>query len=92
MEINFSENPMIAEAYRQFQHCIQDEGLRNQALARQRFLNDIASRMNSAEQYGLEKGMEIARLEDARKLKSLGVANDIIVKATGLSCEAVEKL
>jgi hypothetical protein len=40
----------------------------------------------------MEKGLEIARLEDARKLKSLGISREIIVKATGLSFETVETL
>jgi predicted transposase/invertase (TIGR01784 family) len=41
---------------------------------------------------GMEKGMELARLEDARRLKALGVSVEIISEATGLSGEAVETL
>jgi predicted transposase/invertase (TIGR01784 family) len=112
MKVLFSGDEMISRAYEQFERCTQDEELRNLALAREKFQRDVANRMWSAEQDGLEKGMEeglekgmqkgmeegmqkgmeIAKLEDARQLKSLGVSEEIIVKATGLSVEIVEKL
>ena len=41
---------------------------------------------------GREEGQEEAKLEDAAKLKQLGVAVEIISQATGLSVEAIEKL
>ena len=45
---------------------------------------------------GMEKGMEIGlrqkAVETARALLDLGVAEDIIVKSTGLSPEEVEEL
>lgn len=92
MKTVFSENSMLSAAYEQFERCTQDEQLRELALAREKFQRDVATRLESAEQAGLEKGMEKARLEDARKLKSLGVSIDIIVKATGISREIVETL
>jgi len=39
-----------------------------------------------------QEGRAEGRAEDARKLKALGVALDIIVQAAGLSREAVEAL
>ena len=39
-----------------------------------------------------ERGREEAKLEDALRLKQLGVAMDIIAQATGLSSEVIEKL
>lgn len=41
---------------------------------------------------GREEGFEKAKLEDALKLKELGVAVDIIAQATGLSDEVIEGL
>lgn len=41
---------------------------------------------------GIEKGSENARVETARRLKSLGLDTDIIRKATGLSPERIESL
>jgi len=104
MKTVFSENSMISEAYEHFERCTQDERMRHMALAREKFQRDVISRLESAELDGLEKGMkegleqgiekgiEKARFEDARKFKSLGVANEIIAKATGLSRETIEKL
>jgi predicted transposase/invertase (TIGR01784 family) len=87
---------MIAKAYDAFQKFLQDENLCKMARERARYLEELNQMSSSAEQYGLEKGrkegMELARLEDARKFKSLGVSNEIILQATGLSIETVDEL
>jgi hypothetical protein len=36
-----------------------------------------------------EKGMEKERLDNARKMKKLGVASEIIMQVTGLNREAI---
>ena len=41
---------------------------------------------------GREEGFEKAKLEDALRLKQLGIAVDIIAQATGLSVEVIDKL
>ena len=41
---------------------------------------------------GIERGKAEERLENARKLKALGVAHDIICQATGLTAEEVAAL
>ena len=41
---------------------------------------------------GREEGREETKLENAKNLKALGVAVDIISKATGLPIETIEKL
>ena len=41
---------------------------------------------------GREEGREAAKIEDAKKLKELGVSVDIIAKATGLSVETIINL
>ena len=41
---------------------------------------------------GISEGKEEARLEDAKNLKALGVKEDIICQATGLSAETVASL
>ena len=40
----------------------------------------------------MEIGREEAKLEDARRLKELGVGVDIISQATGLSVDIIESL
>ena len=44
------------------------------------------------EKQGIQKGIQKGIRETARKLKELGVDNDIIIKSTGISKEEIEKL
>ena len=50
--------------------------------------NDYFNTLDFAEQKGIQKGIRAT----ARKLKELGVDNDIIIKSTGISKEEIEKL
>ena len=58
--------------------------------------NDYFNTLDFAEQKGvqkgLQKGLQKGKEETARNLKELGVADDIIIKSTGLSKEEIEKL
>ena len=54
--------------------------------------NDYFNTLDFAEQKGVQKGLQKGKEETARKLKELGVADDIIMKSTGLSKEEIEKL
>ena len=45
-----------------------------------------------AKMEGRAEGRAEEKLENARNLKSLGVSTEIIMKATGLSAEEIEKL
>lgn len=60
------------------------------------YLNIINTAAEDAEKRGLEKGLAEGRAEaqreTARKLKSLGVAIETIVEATGLDRPVVESL
>ena len=48
--------------------------------------------MQMGMQKGLQKGIQEGIRETARKLKELGVDDDIIIKSTGISKEEIEKL
>ena len=54
--------------------------------------NDYFNTLDFAEQKGMQKGIQKGIRETARKLKELGVDNDIIIKSTGISKEEIEKL
>ena len=58
--------------------------------------NDYFNTLDFAEQKGvqkgLQKGLQKGKEETARNLKELGVADDIIIKSTGLSKEEIEKI
>ena len=51
--------------------------------------NDV---LDTAKMEGRAEGRAEEKLENARNLKSLGVSMEIIMKATGLSAEEIEKL
>ena len=51
--------------------------------------NDV---LDTAKMEGRAEGRAEEKLENARNLKSLGVSTEIIMKATGLSAEEIEKL
>ena len=54
--------------------------------------NDYFNTLDFAEQKGMQKGKQKGIRETARKLKELGVDDDIIIKSTGISKEEIEKL
>ena len=53
---------------------------------------DIANQFAFAEKKGMEKGIEQEKISNARSLLQLGVAVDIISKATGLSEQEILEL
>ncbi|MCQ2208366.1 MAG: hypothetical protein MJZ02_09135, partial [Paludibacteraceae bacterium] len=48
--------------------------------------------LEKGEAIGLEKGVQLTKIKNARNLKNLGIAIDIIAKATGLSSDEIKKL
>lgn len=52
----------------------------------------LAEGIEKGLQKGIEKGIEKGRFETAINLKKMGVADDIISKASGLSIEEIQKL
>ncbi|MFZ4618721.1 MAG: hypothetical protein ACOYM2_21355, partial [Rectinemataceae bacterium] len=60
--------------------------------AHQKWLHDQATYLAAATAKGLKEGKAEGKAEDARNLKQLGVALDIIEKATGLSQKEIEGL
>ncbi len=53
---------------------------------------DIANQFAFAEKKGMEKGIEQEKISNARSLLQLGVAVDIISKATGLGEQEILEL
>ncbi len=64
--------------------------------AREKWLKDYNSKIESVRQEGRQEGQQEGRqqghMEDARNLKQLGVDLAIISKATGLALDVIEKL
>ena len=53
---------------------------------------DLTNVVNTAERKGREEGREEERLDTARRMKALGLTNDIISQVTGLSIDFLATL
>ena len=80
--------PAIQKAYNNLQIMSLDEETRRLYEAREMFLHDQATRMYEAK----EEGREEERNEVAKNLLSLGIEDELIIKATGLDQLIIDKL
>jgi len=80
--------PAIQKAYNNLQIMSLDEETRRLYEAREMFLHDQATRMYEAK----EEGREEERNEVAKNLLSLGIEDELIIKATGLDQSIIDKL
>ncbi len=88
MEFLLKQDSVMEKAHSVYKGFSEDRQLRELNEARQKRLKDEATRLGSARRDGKREG----KLEDAANFKKLGVAQDIISKATGLSLEEIDKL
>ena len=78
------DQPVVRQAYGQYQQFNRDEKMRAIDEAHQRFLNDQASDLAEAR---FEKAIDIAR-----NMKRLGIPSTTIAEATGLSATEIDRL
>jgi len=82
------DQPIVQQAYGQYQQFNRDEKMRALDEAHQRFLNDQASDIAEARNNGKsERNIEIAR-----SMRNDGVDLHVISKYTGLSSVEIERL
>ncbi len=83
-------------AYNNIQIMSLDEENRRLYEAREMFLHDQATRMYEAKEEGLEegmkKGLEKGKETVAKNMLSLGIDDELIIKATGLDQSIIDKL
>lgn len=81
----------IKEAKDSYETFIADEAARMAQLRHEMYLHDVATEKAAAErngmQLGLEQGRQSALIETARNMRAMGLPDDVIEKATGLSAE-----
>ena len=78
-----------------FQACEIAQFNENKRIIYEQEMYDEDRRMSeliTAKKMGYQEGIEAEKRESAKNLKELGVAIDVIVKATGLSIETIENL
>ena len=80
--------PAIQKAYHNLQIMSLDEETRRLYEAREMFLHDQATRMYEAKEEGLEEGKEFV----AKNMLSLGIDDELVIKATGLDQSIIDKL
>ena len=79
------------EKRKKYDRTMQDEKRLRGQIAAAREMGEAAGLAQGREE-GRVEGFEKAKLEDALRLKQLGIAVDIIAQATGLSVEVIDKL
>jgi predicted transposase/invertase (TIGR01784 family) len=84
--------PAIQKAYHTLQIMSLDEETRRLYEAREMFLHDQATRMQEAKEEGLEEGIKKGREEVAKNMLSLGIDDELVIKATGLDQSIINSL
>ena len=86
------DQPIVRQAYGQYQQFNRDERMRALDEAHQRFLNDHASDIEEARDSGRDEGKSERNIEIARNMKNEGFDVGVISKMTGLSSAEIERL
>ena len=86
------DQPIVRQAYGQYQQFNRDERMRAIDEAHQRFLNDQASDLAEARDNGRDEGKAERNIEIARSMKRKGCDADFIIEITGLSSVEIERL
>ena len=85
------DQPIVQQAYGQYQQFNRDEKMRALDEAHQRFLNDQASDIAEARDGGIAIGVDRRNIEIVRSMKNEGFGTDVISKITGLSAVEIDK-
>ena len=96
MRVLLGDNPYIQEAHKLYTTFTADQAMLDRLEAKEKWRRDYLSGLDESWNDGMEKGIEKGRNEEkpqtAKGLKAAGVSLDIIIKATGLSEEEIQKL
>jgi predicted transposase/invertase (TIGR01784 family) len=91
-DVDMEENEAIKQAKEELEKIKQDEAEQERAYLRQKYILE----MNSAKSYGYKQGVEQGNIDAKKKIaKNLKMQNvdiQIIINATGLTKEEIEKL
>ncbi|EHQ34431.1 hypothetical protein Metlim_0290 [Methanoplanus limicola DSM 2279] len=84
--------PKVAKAYDRLRDMSEDEESRRAYEERITEIIEVDLRMQAAEERGEIKGREEGIIHDAKKMISLGMDDDIIMKITELPAEKIARL
>ncbi len=96
MTVLLGDNSHIQEAHKLYTTFTADQAMLDRLEAREKWRRDYLSGLdeswNNGREKGREEGKEEGIMQTAKGLKIAGVSLDIIIKATGLSEEEIQKL
>ncbi len=86
------KNKNIKKAYTVLEILSKDEKARMAYEAREAEVRDQLTRLKTAEEKGMEKGIEKEKIQTAKAAIGRGLPTDIIADITGLTIEKIEAL
>ncbi|APJ03038.1 hypothetical protein AXG55_03565 [Silvanigrella aquatica] len=90
------DNPNIQKAFETLEYISQNPVERRKYEARQKYLHDLNTAMETQRREGKEEGIEIGitkgKFETAKKMKSMGLPMNTVIEVTGLTADELEKL
>lgn len=92
LEMLAEKNEKIKKAYDILQFMSNDKEIRAAYLAREMELHDEITRLHEAREEGIKEGKKESSLAIAKKLVVIGLNEEDIIKATGLTKEEIEEL
>ncbi len=92
MRVLLGDNPYIQEAHKLYTQFTADQAMLDRLEAKEKWRRDYLSGLDESWNDGREEGIEEGIMQTARRLKAAGADMELIIKATGLSEEEIEKL
>ncbi len=92
MPVLLGDNPYIQEAHKLYTTFTADQAMLDRLEAKEKWRRDYLSGLDESWNDGREKGREEGITQTVKDFKAAGVSIDIIIKATGLSEEEIQKL
>ncbi len=92
MPVLLGDNPYIQEAHKLYTTFTADQAMLDRLEAKEKWRRDYLSGLDESWNDGREKGREEGIAQTVKDFKAAGVSIDIIIKATGLSEEEIQKL
>ena len=82
----------IKEAIETLENISSDEAKERIAELRQKYIMDRKAELETAEEKGIQKGIQKEKLETAKRMKNKNISIDEIAEITGLTKEQIQKI
>ena len=82
----------IKEAIETLENISSDEAKERIAELRQKYIMDRKAELETAEEKGIQKGIQKEKLETAKRMKNKNISIDEIAEITGITKEQIQKI